>query len=384
MKNNMNDFPSIDPVESYEAPKIPTFSDTYKDASILKALPSRWKQNAKVIACAGIIGAATLSGCVSARDVQNNDEAEQYGYVEQIGDDGDNDGNKHSGDDELNGGNELSSDDGQNGNDWRDVDYRQYGDGSREDDSRQNSNDEWIFNYPQDITYWWNFDGGQNVEDDWDDYHVGRVFPTQINYNGYTEIDLELRSHMGGGGWASYIVYLTEQEALGIIRSQLEAAGLDFGAQQPDNKLTLVNCESDGRNSFVIGDTEVGWCCDDGYWCWELKVGIDLLDSEKGVAVSATRESYLPDSAATVISDGFAVQLPGIRVGLFLRPNQTIGSGGYERDEELGTGFYNWPNEDDMEAKVIEDGEAIALNLISNLTEQTQQFIALLREEGIL
>ena len=59
MQNNRNDQLGINPVESYEAPKIPTLSDD--NTAALKKLPSRWQKNAKVIACIGLMGTLTLS-----------------------------------------------------------------------------------------------------------------------------------------------------------------------------------------------------------------------------------------------------------------------------------------------------------------------------------
>ena len=61
-----NRLTNLNPIETYQPPKIPTFADTASSAdksALLKRLPSRWARNAAVIACAGILSVTTLSGC---------------------------------------------------------------------------------------------------------------------------------------------------------------------------------------------------------------------------------------------------------------------------------------------------------------------------------
>jgi len=81
-------------------------------------------------------------------------------------------------------------------------------------------------------------------------------------YSGISEEGLSVRLHVGGGGGSGYVVFLTEQEAFGIIRARLEVAGLNFGATPPDY---AVNVQ--------------GW--DEFY-----EIGLDLFDEEKGVAIA--------------------------------------------------------------------------------------------------
>jgi hypothetical protein len=111
MNKKPNDFPSIDPVESYEGPNIPTLADASKDASILGALPLRWKHNAKVIACAGLIGALVLSGCGASGEPQSADEGVRNGYASQ------NASESHSGNYGRNGDNGQFGSDAQDGGD---------------------------------------------------------------------------------------------------------------------------------------------------------------------------------------------------------------------------------------------------------------------------
>ncbi|MCL2837705.1 MAG: hypothetical protein FWE04_01370 [Oscillospiraceae bacterium] len=200
-----NDLLSINPVENYDAPRIPPLDDN-GNAEMLKKLPNRWKKKAAVIACAGIMGISALTGCMGHRE-------------------------------------------------------------------------------------------------------------------------LDIRFHHGGmSSGPMYVVQLTEQEALGIIRTRLEAAGLNFDVESP------------GYSVAVGGRI----------------VSLDLFDSKRNVAVaqsgaSLTIEQIERDNAAD------------ITVGIFR--SGTI-------------------HKHDIPSRA-ERTEARE-NLESKLDEQIQEFVAFLRNEGIL
>ena len=69
----MNDFKydmtALNPVKSYTPPELPALQDGRKDPAMMKKLPSRWQNNAKVVMCFGLIGTSmfTLSGCWGSR-----------------------------------------------------------------------------------------------------------------------------------------------------------------------------------------------------------------------------------------------------------------------------------------------------------------------------
>ena len=123
-----------------------------------------------------------------------------------------------------------------------------------------------------------------------------------------------------GGGSPSppmYIVYLTEQEALGIIRARLEEAGLDFTATFP-------------------GYT-IDWNGDE--------IGLDLFDEQRNVAITyLNREEHHQAftfqgrrNYADQIEKAFTEQISDIIVGIFYNPKVWEGSGDAFAKEQLIT-----------------------------------------------
>jgi len=51
------------PVKRYGAPGYPTYTVASGNPALLEKLPSRWQENAKVIACIGVFGTVALAGC---------------------------------------------------------------------------------------------------------------------------------------------------------------------------------------------------------------------------------------------------------------------------------------------------------------------------------
>ena len=56
----------IKPMEGYEAPKVPSLAEVYKNPEPLKKLPKRWVKNAAVVASVSVLGLTTLAGCLGA------------------------------------------------------------------------------------------------------------------------------------------------------------------------------------------------------------------------------------------------------------------------------------------------------------------------------
>jgi len=132
----------------------------------------------------------------------------------------------------------------------------------------------------------------------------------QGSYSGYSESNLLVRLHSGGGGGSVYVVHLTEQEAFGVIRERLESAGLVFGDTVPD--YTVSN--------FFIRDRD--------------ELGLKLYDAEKGVAI--THVSWLGPNTiwnphvsqlAVWVADSFAQYESDIAIGVFYNPGRVVPHG---------------------------------------------------------
>jgi len=153
-----------------------------------------------------------------------------------------------------------------------------------------------------------------------------------------TPITDDYQYHYGGAGEAPmYVVHLTEQEALGIIKSQLEAAGLNFDEpSQPyhvqinwtDAEIVLANEEKDLKIALV-----------NRWWEW--------LDSE------AERLEFV-EYAREQFSEDF-----GIYVDAFF----------FNSADEL----WSYDGSEELRAEFEED-----------LTRQVQDFIQQLRDEDII
>ena len=152
-------------------------------------------------------------------------------------------------------------------------------------------------------------------------------------------------AHNGGApSMPFYAVYLTEQEALGIIRSQLESYELNFISHPLGYTITV-----DGRS-----------------------INLDLIDEDNGIAVVyICRRGHAPPtdrSRAMAIANGFMEQY-GITVGVFYNPGDQITS--LEFSELSDEGILD---------RMLEAKPALE----ANLTEQVQEFIASLHEKGMI
>ena len=257
----------VSPVEEYEAPDIPTFEDN--NPAMLKKLPSRWKKNAKIIACVGIIGALTL----------------------------------------LKGGGMIG---------WR----RAY-----------NANHHIIHN----LGY------------------------THGSHRGFSRDRLLVRLHSGGMGSSIYMVHLTEQEAFGILRARLEAAGLNFDAAPPwlgFDQEQIVS--SYGFLSWLFRDNNAGST-------------IDLFDTEKGVGITYISRHNFGRFAtmdelelAIWVERMHAERANDIEVGIFFSIGQLVG----------GSAPIMIP----LPWEIIRSRPILVRQLIN----QADKFIARLQSEGIL
>jgi len=162
--------------------------------------------------------------------------------------------------------------------------------------------------------------------------------------------------HGGAGASPMYVVHLTEQEALAMIRNELEAVGLNFENETPPYTIER-------------------W----GGLRWRHEIGLDLFDEEKNVAI--TFINMYDDATSSVdwdngggggshrwrtehIATEFAEEYPEITFGVFYNPS---------RGRE-------WRHRDRARPHTTEEIEI----LTERLDNQIQTFIEQLREKGII
>jgi len=259
----MNDL-KISPAKKYDAPKYPAYADTKNNPLLLNKLPSRWRKNAAVIACIGLVGTFALTGCAKGTP---------------------------------------------------------------------------------------NIDGGE---------------PDTIIIEQYTRavgsaLNLTVRTHNGGdGGGPVYVAYLTEWEALSIIRAEAEAAGLRLNDTPPDYK-----ADADG-----------------------IIVGLDLFDENKQVALAYVNPEdtgrwgweYDAKNLAVAAERELRQKYEDIKFGVFYVTGETVGWGRPSWADEDWAAGQQWSEKEVTEENKAEAGK----NIEENLKAQVQQFIRSLQRQGIL
>jgi len=152
--------------------------------------------------------------------------------------------------------------------------------------------------------------------------------------------------HGGSGGAPIYIIYLTEQEALSLIQTKAQEAGLNLDSELPDYTVPI------------------------NVWNKE-ELGLDFYDEEKDVAltlVNLSESGYqwcnvnLNKNIAETAKKEFAKLENDTTVGVFYNPAKPFG--------------FNEPDE-----KATEDAEKV---LSGNLAAQVQEFINWLQAQGII
>lgn len=204
--------------------------------------------------------------------------------------------------------------------------------------------------------------GGRNTTRELFPYGiVHNLSYTQGSYRGYSNANLLVRLHTGGMGSSFYMVHLTEQEAFGIIRARLEAAGLNFDATPPPG----IVFDPVHEKYFSFNE----WAMRMGFGSLEF----DLFDAEKDVAVTHVNwqgpmTSFRPceRTLARNVADTLAVHASDIDVGVFHNPGRTVSNVVARRRVSY--------------RQVAESRPIIVRQLIN----QADTFIAQLQSEGIL
>ena len=165
--------------------------------------------------------------------------------------------------------------------------------------------------------------------------------------------------HGGAGGGPIYVVYLTEQEALAIIRDQLEAVGLNLNEVLPPQSVTI--------DGVYVEDDWSG----ESFEMFRNDLEMQLLDEEHQIGVALVNRywGWAQNSPCTIATKARIAQTfsdeHGILVGTFFR-------------RSVGIGWGYWDEEDVDEAEI-----ATARTRIENeISDQVESFIHQLREQG--
>ncbi|MCL2528157.1 MAG: hypothetical protein FWE42_07020 [Defluviitaleaceae bacterium] len=139
---------------------------------------------------------------------------------------------------------------------------------------------------------------------------------THGSYRGFSEGNLLVRLHTGGMGSSFYMAHLTEQEAFGIIRGRLEAAGLSF-----DVPPAASYFEREEDNSTF--DRLLGMRRSDIF-------DFELFDAQRGVAIVNARQEHrflcvIEQEIIRITKDTFAADESDIMVGIFYNPRRVVG-----------------------------------------------------------
>ncbi|MCL2754763.1 MAG: hypothetical protein FWD35_03465 [Oscillospiraceae bacterium] len=185
------------PLKSYNAPKIPTLAQAREDKAFLKTMPRRWRKSAAVLACAAMtgsmVGSMAFGGAGAAAQGQSANEpivgtitrsAERvrcFCCSRQV---------------------------------LQNVTRRAVGRGDAEQIT--------VRRVPAKR-----------------DNTCNRSF-SQESWKSADAQGIELTAHYGGTGFASYVVYFTEQEAINYIRSRLEEKGLRFRTERWNRNAPLA------------------------------------------------------------------------------------------------------------------------------------------------
>jgi len=182
-------------------------------------------------------------------------------------------------------------------------------------------------------------------------------------------------------------VFLSEQEALAIIKNEAESNGLKFNAAPPgyvatDNKPKEISQYSWDNPKYLLGGGEIG---------------LDLYDSEKSVAVAyipmesagevypdpdgarSSVEIFRPRELAELAAGDFAKQKGDIAVGIFYDPGQDWGS---DEQTRLVAGLYE--TKGDWSEKLAQYESEAKILAEENLRAQIRDFIEWLQAQGII
>jgi len=256
--NPHNDLPPITPAKGYTAPGLPTLEGMKTDPAPLMKLPMRWKKNAAAVACIGLVGVTTLTGCFPIAML-------------------------------LHGGGA----------------------------------------------------GGAPI-------YTPR--PTEQDVPGWLDVArIEYRSGPAAWNIAPLVAHIAEPDIFHFLQVYMESEGLIFSSAPPDYAVV--------RSYVEFGRTET------------LRIGIDLFDEEKNVAIVHIgwgRSMFLREQLGYrfigIIKEELMAQADHLNLFVFVNP---------------GTGIWGTDHS-------VEERNSMRALFIQNINAQLEDFVAELRNEGIL
>jgi|GEM_PF-2504131 len=308
--NIADDFKII-ALSDYKLPNYPTYKEARIDPSLLKRLPNRWKKNMAALACVGLLSmTAALGGCFGASCGQTT--APYYPN-------GNDNGN----------GNGYNND---NGNGYKNGNGYYNGNGNGYENGNGNNN--------------------------------GNLCIADLIASGVAV------HHGGSGGPPLYVVYLTEQEALQVIRYKSESLGLPMRGTPPDVSVIAKNLRL----------LEWGWDIED---IPQRQVKLGLFNEEKNIAFShvAGRSNWWDEDwgnrEIAQYAQGLFEEKEGDRVvKVFHGTEANIGNPTWIEDEDVPNAWHPvFCQEQKIEATQI---------LKQHLKAQVREFIEWLQTEGII
>ena len=299
----------IAPLAAYKKPGYPTHEDARLDPVLLKRIPSRWRKNMAALACLGLLGASVLTGLGGCN----------WRIPPPIGG-----GSGGNGGNYTYNGNENGSNHDYNGNDNNgDHNYNENGNGNNGNENNGNGN-------------------------------TSDLCIRHIVASG-------LATHFGGsGGPPAYIVYLTEQEALDVIRYKADRLGLPLKSDVPS---VYVNTSLDS----------------DWWGGSQRQVNLGLFNEQKniGIAHVGGSNSWWGPSNSEVAQNAQE---------LFDEKDSDMIVAVTHGASEVGTNYYGvhgsgLPN---SIPPTLEQKIEITQQLKTHLKAQVREFIEWLQAEGII
>jgi hypothetical protein len=178
-------------------------------------------------------------------------------------------------------------------------------------------------------------------------------------------------------------VFLSEEEALAIIKSAARDSGLKFSAKPPE--YTATNNKPEPKSQYSWENPK--------YTLGEGSVGVDLYDDKKGVAVTfismeaaarnpnmSTITLYRPRELAELTAEDFAGQRGDIALGVFYDPGTNWES---EEHQRVLNEYYDNRENDWEERRAQYESDARTL-IEDDLRAQVRDFIEWLQGQGII